>query len=210
MPHCADPERRRVGVEPPSSRTVEGRSIGGPPGPRRSGGTTMLRRSIYGLAGAVATTAVLALGAPLAAGAPGPGAEGTIRLDGPIVACDGSGLAVGRARFRDDFDGRQRFELRADAPDASGATFTAVGRDSARPGPHASAGTFPAAGRDFAGPGLPATATLDDQGKARLEVRVGPDDAERFEVTGPNPNIDIEDATGAAAPPTARPPAPPG
>jgi hypothetical protein len=138
----------------------------------------MLRRSIYGLAGAVATTAVLALGAPLAAGAPGPGEEGTIRLDGPVVACDGSGLAVGRARFRDDFDGRQRFELRADAPDAAGATFTAVGRD-------------------FAGPGLPATATLDDQGKARLEVRVGPDDAERFEVTGPNPNIDIEDATGA-------------
>src|SRR3954465_1061393 len=134
MPHCADPERRRVGVEPPSSRTVEGRSIGGPPGPRRSGGTTMLRRSIYGLAGAVATTAVLALGAPLAAGAPGPGAEGTIRLDGPIVACDGSGLAVGRARFRDDFDGRQRFELRADAPDAAGATFTAVGRDFAGPG----------------------------------------------------------------------------
>jgi hypothetical protein len=135
----------------------------------------MLRRSIYGLAGAVATTAVLALGAPLAAGAPGPGEEGTIRLDGPVVACDGSGLAVGRARFRDDFDGRQRFELRADA---AGATFTAVGRD-------------------FAGPGLPATAMLDDQGKARLEVRVGPDDAERFEVTGPNPNIDIEDATGA-------------
>jgi hypothetical protein len=138
----------------------------------------MLRRSIYGLAGAVATTAVLTLGAPLASGAPGPGAEGTIRLDGPVVACDDSGAVVGRARFRDDFDGRQRFELRADAPEAAGLTFTAVGRD-------------------FVGPGLPATATLDDQGKTRLEVRVGPDDAARFELTGPNPNIDIEDATGA-------------
>jgi hypothetical protein len=138
----------------------------------------MLRRSIYGLAGAVATTAVMALGAPLATAAPGPGQEGTIRFDGPVVACDGSGAVVGRARFRDDGDGRQRFELRADAPDAAGLTFTAVGRD-------------------FAGPGLPATATLDDQGKARLEVRVGPDDAKRFEITGLNPNIDIEDATGA-------------
>jgi hypothetical protein len=138
----------------------------------------MLRRSIHGLVGAVATTAVLALGAPLAAGAPGPGAEGTIRLDGPIVACDGSGTVVGRARFRDDFDGRQRLELRADAPDAAGLTLTAVGRD-------------------FAGPGLPSTVTLDDQGKARVEVRVGADDAERFEITGPNPNIDIEAPTGA-------------
>src|SRR3954451_21592243 len=147
----------------------EGRSIGGPPGPRRSGGTTMLRRSIYGLAGAVATTAVLALGAPLAAGARRPGEEGTIRLEGPIVACDGSGIAVGRARFRDDFVGRQRFELRADAPDAPGATFTAVGRD-------------------LAGPGLPATATLDDQGKARLEVRVRPGGAGRLGGTGPTPN----------------------
>ena len=137
----------------------------------------MLRRSIHGLAGAVATTAVLAVGAPLASGAPGPGQDGTIRLDGPVVACDGSGAVVGRARFRDDFDGRQRFELRADAPDAAGLTFTAVGRD-------------------FAGPGLPATATLDENGKARLEVRVGPDDAERFEITGDNPNIDIEDAAG--------------
>jgi hypothetical protein len=138
----------------------------------------MLRRSIIGLAGVVAGTAAMALGAPLAAGAPGPGQDGTIRLDGPVVACDGSNAVVGRARFRDDFDGRQRFELRADAPEAAGLTFTAVGRD-------------------FAGPGLPATATLDENGKARLEVRVGPGDAERFEITGDNPNIDIEDATGA-------------
>jgi hypothetical protein len=131
----------------------------------------MLRRSLYALIGAVAAVLVMALGAPLASGAPGPGAEGTIRLDGPIFNC-ATGDVVGRARFRDDFDGRQRLELRADAPDAAGGTFTVRGFD-------------------FEGPGLPGDVTLDDQGKARIETRIGPDDAERFEVTGDNPNIDV-------------------
>jgi hypothetical protein len=131
----------------------------------------MLRRSLSALTGAIAVVAMMALGAPLASGAPGPGAEGTIRLDGPIVDCV-SGADVGRARFRDDFDGRQRLELRANAPDAAGGTFTVTGFD-------------------FTGPGLPSDVTLDAKGRARTEVRVGPDDADRFEVTGDNPNIDV-------------------
>jgi hypothetical protein len=135
----------------------------------------MLRRSIYALTGAVAVAAVMAVGAPLAAGAPGPGAEGTIRLDGPIVTCD-TGDVVGRARFRDDLEGRQRLEIRADARDAAGQTFTVVGRD-------------------FAGPGLPATATLDANGRARLEVRTELGDPQ-FEITGPDPEIDVLDAAG--------------
>jgi hypothetical protein len=135
----------------------------------------MLRRSAYALTGAAAAAAALAFGALPAAGAPGPGAEGTIRLDGPIVACD-TLETVGRARFRDDLDGRQRLELRADAPDAAGLSFTVVGSD-------------------FAGPGLPADVTLDDQGKARLEVRVEP--GEDGFTLGDNPNIDVQDATGA-------------
>src|SRR3954467_5506464 len=94
----------------------------------------MLRRSLYALICTVAAVAVMALGAPLASGAPGPGAEGTIRLDGPIFNC-ATGDVVGRARFRDDFDGRQRLELRADAPDAAGGTFTVKGFDFERPGP---------------------------------------------------------------------------
>jgi hypothetical protein len=131
----------------------------------------MLRRSLIALIGAVAAVAVMALGAPLASGAPGPGAEGTIRLDGPIFDCT-TGDVVGRARFRDDGDGRQRLELRADAPDAAGGTFTVIGFD-------------------FEGPGLPADVTLDDRGRAREEIRIGPDDAERFAITGDNPNIDV-------------------
>jgi hypothetical protein len=46
-------------------------------------------------------------------------------------------------------------------------------------------------GFDFTGPGLPSDVTLDDQGKARAEIRVGPDDAQRFEITGDNPQIDV-------------------